>query len=185
MNNAIGLIETISIAAGIEAADAMVKIAPVKLYIARPICPGKFMILIGGDVAAVKSSLKKGRETVKHYLADSIIITNVHSDLFPAIEATVQIDNIENLKALGVIETFTVAACVIAADAAAKAGGVKLVELRPAMGLGGKAYVIMLGDVSSVESAVNAGMQKAEQEGLLVNSVVIPTASKDVLRALL
>lgn len=185
MNNAIGLIETISIAAGIEAADAMVKIAPVKLYIARPICPGKFMILIGGDVAAVKSSLEKGRETVKHYLADSIIITNVHNDLFPAIEATVQIDNIENLKALGVIETFTVAACVIAADAAAKAGGVKLVELRPAMGLGGKAYVTMIGDVSSVESAVNAGMQKAEQEGLLVNSVVIPTASKDVLRALL
>lgn len=185
MNKAIGLMETTSIAGGIETADAMVKIAPVKLYISRPICPGKFMILIGGDVASVQSSVKKGRETVKQYLADSIIITNVHDDLFPAIEATAPIDNIKNLKALGVIETFTVASCIIAADAAAKAGGVILVELRPAMGLGGKAYVTMLGDVSSVESAVHAGKQKAEQEGLLVNSIVIPTISKDVLRTLI
>ena len=55
MERAIGLIETISIAGGIEAADAMVKKASVKLFLARPICPGKFIVLIGGDVEAVKA----------------------------------------------------------------------------------------------------------------------------------
>lgn len=185
MSRAIGIIETTSIAGGIEAADAMVKIAPVRLFLARPICPGKFLILIGGDVEAVKSSIKKGKELAGHYLADSIIISNVHEDLFYAIEATVDITELDSLKALGVIETFTVASCVIAADAAAKAGGVKLVELRPAMGLGGKSYVTMLGDVSAVESGVSAGREEALKEGLLVKSVVIPTIANDVLKALL
>lgn len=186
MENAIGIIESISIAGGIEAADAMVKMAAVKLFLARPICPGKFIVLIGGDVAAVKSSLKAGRDVIGHYLADSILISNVHEDVFPALEAAVIIDDaVGMLRALGVIETFSVASCILAADAAVKSGGVKLVEIRPAMGLGGKSYVTMLGDVSTVESAVDAGRQKAEPEGMLVKSVVIPSIAKDVLKALL
>ncbi|MDD4569094.1 MAG: BMC domain-containing protein [Tepidanaerobacteraceae bacterium] len=185
MERAIGLVETISIAAGIEAADAMVKIAQVRLFLARSICPGKFIVLVGGDVEAVKSSLNVGREIADHYLADSLLISHVHVDVFSAIEAAVVIDDIGALRALGVIETFSVASCILAADAAVKAGGVKLVEIRPAMGLGGKSYVTMLGDVSTVEAAVEAGRQKAEPEGMLVKSVVIPSISKDVLKALL
>ena len=45
----------------------------------------------------------------------------------------------------------------MAADAAVKTGGVKLVEIRPAIGLGGKSYATMLGNVSAVESAIKAG----------------------------
>lgn len=185
MERAIGLTETISIAAGIETADVMVKTAQVKLFLARPICPGKFIVLVGGDVGAVKSSLKAGRRKAEHYLADSILISRVHQDVFPALEAAVVIDDIGNSGALGVIETFSVASCILAADAAVKAGGVKLLEIRPAMGLGGKSYVTMLGNVSAVESAVTAGRQQAEPEGMLVKSVVIPSVAKDVLKALL
>jgi microcompartment protein CcmL/EutN len=144
MERAIGLIETISIAAGIQAADAMKK-APVRLFLARPICPGKFIVLVGGDVEAVKNSLKEGRKQTEHYLADSILISRVHRDIFSALEASVVIENIEELRALGVIETFSVASCIMAADAAVKTGGVKLVEIRPAIGLGGKSYATMLG----------------------------------------
>ena len=75
MERAIGLIETISIAAGIQAADAMKKVAPVRLFLARPICPGKFIVLVGGDVEAVKNSLKEGRKQTEHYLADSVLIS--------------------------------------------------------------------------------------------------------------
>jgi microcompartment protein CcmL/EutN len=185
MERAIGLIETISIAAGIEITDVMVKKAPIRLFLARPICPGKFIVLVGGDVEAVKNSLQAGCKIAEHYLADSILISRVHGDVFSALEASVVIDDIGNLRALGVIETFSVASCILAADAAVKAGGVKLVEIRPAMGLGGKSYVTMLGDVSAVESAVDAGRQKAEPEGMLVKSVVIPSVANDVLKALL
>jgi microcompartment protein CcmL/EutN len=53
------------------------------------------------------------------------------------------------------------------------------------MGLGGKSYVTMLGDVSAVQSAIDAGRQKTEPEGMLVKSVVIPSVAKEVLKALL
>lgn len=185
MERAIGFIESISIAAGIDAADAMVKKAPVTLFLARPICPGKYIVLIGGDVEAVQSSLSMGRKVVEQYLADSILISNVHREVFSAMEAATIIENFEGLRALGVIETFSVASCILAADSAVKTGGAKLVEIRPAMGLGGKSYVTMLGDVSAVESAIQAGTRTAQLEGMLVKSIVIPSVSKDVLKALL
>ena len=185
MERAIGMIESISIAAGIDAADSMVKRAPVTLFLARPICPGRFIVLIGGDVEAVQNSLKAGKDVVEQYLADSILIPNVHKEVFTALEAATAIEDIGNLAALGVIETFSVASCILAADAAAKTGGARLVEIRPAMGLGGKSYVTMLGDVSAVESAVQAGAKQAQQDGMLAKSVVIPSVSRDVLKALL
>jgi len=53
---ALALVETNSIAAGILAGDAMVKKAVVQLLEARSICPGKYMILIGGEVGPVREA---------------------------------------------------------------------------------------------------------------------------------
>ena len=52
----LGVLEFNSIAAGVEAMDYMVKAAPVKIVDATTICPGKFLILITGEVAAVDAS---------------------------------------------------------------------------------------------------------------------------------
>ena len=51
--NAIGIVETSSIAKGFEIADSVLKAANVSLVVNRTICPGKYMVLIGGDVDAV------------------------------------------------------------------------------------------------------------------------------------
>ncbi|MBM3891767.1 MAG: BMC domain-containing protein, partial [Verrucomicrobia bacterium] len=45
----IGLIELTSVAAGFEAADVMLKAGNVQLILARSICSGKYMVLIGGS----------------------------------------------------------------------------------------------------------------------------------------
>jgi microcompartment protein CcmL/EutN len=74
---------------------------------------------------------------------------------------------------LGIIETVTAAVCIVAADAAAKAAEVNLVELRMADGLGGKSFVLMEGTVADVEAGVAAGVAKVTAEGLLVRKVVI------------
>ena len=50
--NSIGLIELSSIAAGFLVADAMLKAAEVEILLSRTICSGKYMVLVGGDVAA-------------------------------------------------------------------------------------------------------------------------------------
>ena len=55
--NSIGLIEMGSIASGMQAADIMLKTSDVELILSRTICSGKYMTLIGGDVAAVSSAI--------------------------------------------------------------------------------------------------------------------------------
>ena len=89
------------------------------------------------------------------------------------------------INALGVIETYTAASCVLAADAAAKAGDVSLLELRLSAGLGGKAFVVMTGEVSAVRSSVEAGAANAAAANPVVSKIVIPSPSEELKRQLL
>jgi len=168
---AIALIEFNSIAAGILAGDAMVKKAPVTLLEARTICPGKYMVLIGGLTGPVEESLQAGLAAGGDAVLDHLLLPNVHLSVFPAIAGAVEVEQVE---ALGIIETFTVASTIIAGDAAAKAADVQLLEMRLANGLGGKSFVLIGGDVPNVEAAVEAGVNLVKQQGLLVRSVIIP-----------
>jgi len=173
----IGLLEFNSIAKGIEASDAMVKAAPVTLVTSHTVCPGKFIVLVSGDVASVESAVAAGEGVASGFLVDRFLIPNVHSDVFPAITATTKI---EILDALGVIETFSVASTILAADAAAKAATVRLIEVRLANGIGGKSFVTMTGTVADVRAAVDAGVEITRNSGLLVSSVVIPQPHPDL-----
>lgn len=180
--NAIGLIEYSSIAKGIGSADAMVKAASVELVISRTICSGKYMNLVAGDVQAVKQSIRAGEDYGQETVIDSFIIPNVHPDVFPAMSGSSQIIK---LDALGIIESFSVASLIEGADQAAKAAEVKLIEIRLAMALGGKAFVTLTGAVGAVESAVAAGAEIVSRNGMLVNTVVIPSPRKELLRDIL
>ncbi|QCX34520.1 BMC domain-containing protein [Caloramator sp. E03] len=182
MIRTIGLLELNSIAKGIETADFMIKAAEVDLLLAKTVCPGKYIILITGNVGAVESSVATGIECGGAYVVDKLIIPNIHEQLIPAINAT---SNIEELKALGVMEFFGIASAIVAADAAVKAADVNLIEVRLGIGIGGKAFVTLTGDVSSVKSAVDVGASTAARNGMLVNKVVIPSPRKELLESLL
>ena len=54
----LGMIELNSIARGIEAGDAIVKTAKVKLVGAYASCPGKYIVMVRGQVSAVKSAIE-------------------------------------------------------------------------------------------------------------------------------
>lgn len=177
--NSIGLLELSSVAAGMLVTDTMLKAASVELLIHRTICSGKYLILVGGDVAAVEASVEAGRRAGGGAVIDSCAIANIDKAVFPAISGGVILPP---LAALGVIESFSVAALIEGADAAAKAADVQLLEIRLAMALGGKAFVTLCGDVASVEAAVEAGAALVSARGLLVNRVVIPAPSKEILR---
>jgi microcompartment protein CcmL/EutN len=176
--NAIGLIELTSIAAGYQVSDAMLKAADVELILSRSICSGKYMVLIGGDVAAVSASVQAGGVAGRGSIIDVFIIPNVHPAIFPAISGT---SNVDMLEALGILESFSVASLIEAADAAVKAARVQLIEIRLAMALGGKAFATFTGDVAAVQSAVDAGAAVIAEKGLLVNKVVIPHPRKELL----
>ena len=165
---AVGMIEFKSVAQGIMAADAMVKAASVQLLQATPVCPGKYVAIVGGEVAAVRSSVDAGINAASAVVVDTLATTQI-----------------EEIKALGIIETFSVASGIVAADLAAKAASVKLIEVRIARGLGGKAFVLLTGSVSSVRAAVEAGSRYAIENGQLVDSQVIPSPHPDLISNIL
>ncbi len=176
--NSIGLIELSSIAAGMEVVDAMLKAADVELLLARSICSGKYMTLVRGDVAAVASSVQAGDDAGGGFVIDTFVIPNVHDAIFPAIYGS---SKVEQLDALGILESFSVASLIEAADAAVKAAEVRLIEIRLAMALGGKAFVTLTGAVAAVQAAVDAGAAVLADRGLLVNKVVIPAPRQELL----
>lgn len=174
MSKAIGMVEFSSIARGIYAADQMVKISEVEIVTTGSTCPGKYTAIVYGDVAAVQDSVNIGVKVAEEYLVDSIVIPNVHPGVFPAITGSTGIDEI---NALGIMESFSLATMIIAADAILKAADVESIELRLGNGLGGKAYFTFTGDVAAVEAGLAAGRALAEEKGLLVNTEIIPSPS--------
>ena len=179
---AIGMIELNSIAKGVEAGDEMLKTADVDLIMAQPICAGKYMVLVSGDVDSVERATEVGKEVSGEFLVDDFVIPNVHSSVFPALTATTRIHDIDSL---GVIETFSVASAIMAADAAVKAADVDIIEIRCATGLGGKSFLYLTGDVASMNSAVQAGIDILQNTGLILSHVIIPSPSKEITKCIL
>ena len=85
MEKAIGMVEFNSIARGIYAADQMVKISEVEIVAASSTCPGKYIAIVHGDVAAVEDSVRIGERVAEEFFVDSIVIPNVDPGVFPAI----------------------------------------------------------------------------------------------------
>jgi len=176
--NSLGLVELSSIAAGMHAADIMLKTSEVELILSRTICSGKYMVLIGGEVAAVQSAVDAATTNLEYAIIDTFVIPNVHKDIFPALAGH---SGVGELESLGIIEAFSVASLIEGADAAVKSATVKLIEIRLAMALGGKAFCTITGEVAAVTSAVDAGAAVIAERGLLVNKVVIPRPRKELM----
>lgn len=176
--NAIGLVETSSIAKGIFAADTILKAANVEIIVNRTICPGKYMVLVGGTVDAVTAAIEAGVRAAAHTCVDQFIIANVHEDVFPAISG---VTHLPDVRALGVIEGFSVASVIKAADIAVKTADVQLMNIHLAMAIGGKAFVTLTGDVAAVTAAVEAGSREISTRGMLVESVVIASPTRDIV----
>lgn len=179
---AIGILESNSIAKGMEAADAVLKAADTALLYAKPVCPGKYTILFYGDVAAVNASLDAGAAVIDAHLVDSVVIPRIHPQVIQAISLSTAPDGV---NAVGVMEFFSVTAAVYAADAAAKAADVTLLDVRLGVGIGGKSFAVLTGEVAAVEEAVRCGMAAGEEKGLAVTSTVIPSPRKEIFDTLL
>jgi microcompartment protein CcmL/EutN len=166
---ALGLLELDSIAAGIEAGDAMAKKAPIDVIRAGTVHPGKYLVLVGGDVADVEEALDAGREVGAASVRGVVFLPNVHPDVVAALRGA----RVEPAgEALGIVETGTVAAAIDAADAGLKGARVSLLELRLADDLGGKGYLLFDGPVAEVEAAVEAAIGRIAGAPGLVTRVI-------------
>ncbi len=82
------------------------------------------------------------------------------------------------MRALGMIETKGLVACIEAADAMVKSANVTLLDRR-AIG-GGYMTVMVRGDVGAVRTALEAGAQAARRIGEVVSVRVLPSPHLDL-----
>ena len=66
-------------------------------------------------------------------MVDSLLISNVHEQLFPALAGAVEVTK---PQAVGVVEFYSVASAILAADRAAKAAQITLIEVRIGYAIG-------------------------------------------------
>lgn len=177
MRIAVGIVEVASIAAGVRAADAMLKTAQVELLDAGATSPGKYVITVGGDVASVAAAVDAGVAEAGEQLLGQVLIAHLHAQVLTAMRTG---GSQVEVRAVGVVETANVAGVIRAADAAAKTAVVDLLELRMARGLGGKGYVTFTGDVGSVQVGVAAAAAAAALDGALVGTAVIAAPHPDL-----
>ena len=178
MQPAIALLEFDSIAIGMRAGDAMVKRAPVEVTYAGTVHPGKYLVLVGGDVASVEESYAAGLALAGDSLVDKIYLPSAHPEVVRYLRG---MRGRVTGEALGIIETTTVAATLGAADRGLKGADVDLVELKLADRLGGKAYCVFSGAVADVEAAVEIGVDRLDDPSTLVAQVVIPDFHEEML----
>lgn len=179
MRIALGMVELTSIARGIETSDYMLKAAKVEFVRSSTVCPGKYMIIIAGDVGDVRASMEEGKKIGGEFVIDTLLIPNIDPQVLPALAGTNQIPE---LGAVGVLEFYSVASAITAADLAVKAAQVSLIEVRIGYAIGGKGFVTLTGDVGAVRAAVKAAKESSE---LLVETTVIPRPDKRLLESLM
>ncbi len=182
MQRAIGMIEFKTVSAGITAADQMVKTANVEILEAQTVCPGKYIAIIAGDLSAVQAAVERARWTRPDALIDDFVLGNPDPSIFPAIYGTTQI---ENLNALGILETYDAASIIVAADIAAKTAIVDLIELRIAKGMCGKSYLLLTGEVAACEAAIARAKDAVGDKGMFLDSSVIANPDPQMCRVIL
>ena len=180
MSTALGLVEFKTVPVGIYAADAMIKAAEVTILFTSPACPGKYITIISGETADVETSVQRGVEAGGSFYIDSCVIPNVSEDVIPALTGTV---NAPDIQAIGIIETIAAVSAVMAADIAAKAADIHLLEIRLARGLGGKGVIFYTGELGAVEAASKAAMEAGKESGI-VSSTVIARPGRALIEAI-
>ncbi len=177
MSKAIGMAEYQTVSTGIQAADLMVKTALVDIIEAQTVCPGKYIVIIKGDLSAVKAAVEATKVQFEKELIDSFVLGNPDESIFPAIYGS---NEIENPSALGVMETYSAASMIVAADIAAKTAEVQLIELRLARGMCGKSYMLITGEVAAVTASIEHAKQEIGEKGMFLNSSVIPSPDEKI-----
>ena len=179
MYKSIGVIELKCIPKGVEAADAALKSAGIDMVSAHPSCPGKYEIILSGSISNVTAAVSHVTSKFEGYIIDSSIMGRIEDQVIKALFGT---NTGEQKGSLGLIETYSAASAIRAADIAVKCARVEIYDLRVSRGMGGKGVVMLTGEIGDVSAAVEAGVNYAKEQGTLSSSAVIPAPHEDLWR---
>jgi microcompartment protein CcmL/EutN len=177
MYKSVGVIELKSIPKGVEATDAALKSAGVEMVSAHPACPGKYEIILTGSIANVQAAVEHVRSKFENYVIDSSVMGRIDEQVITALFGT---QTTAKTGSLGLLETFSAATAIKAADVAVKTAKVEIFDLRVSRGMGGKGVIILTGEVGDVTAAIEAGANYAKTTGMLSSYSIIAAPHEEL-----
>ena len=177
MYKSIGVIELKCIPKGVEAADAALKSAGIEMVSAHPACPGKYEIILTGSISNVTAAVNHVTSKFEGYVIDSSVMGRIDEQVISALFGT---QTGEKKGSLGLIETFSAATAIKAADIAVKTARVAIYDRRVSRGMGGKGVVMLTGEVGDVTAAVEAGSNYAKNPGMLSSYSIIAAPHEEL-----
>src|SRR5580692_10983339 len=129
----LGVLEIDSLARGIVSADAALKKASTNVLWAGPVTPGKYLLLLRGELAETEEALAAGAAIADDRLLDRLLLPQAHAELWLALGPARKLP----MKAVGIVETLGAAGALRAADAACKVADVAIGSLQLCRGIGG------------------------------------------------
>ncbi len=174
-------IEINHIARGFVAADALVKKAAARVVLASPVTPGKFLILLDGLVADVEESLLEAERIAAEQTIDRFLLPFAHRALEPALFGILPS---RPDGAIGIVETSTACSGIRSMDAALKAAPVVPVVIHLSIGIGGKCYFALAGDLYDMQAAVAAAGESLGSSGRLLATEIIASPHPEFVQAI-
>ncbi|MCP4446031.1 MAG: BMC domain-containing protein [Myxococcales bacterium] len=182
---ALGILELEHVARGVRVADAICKRTEVEILACRPISGGKHLIYLRGGVAEMEEAMDVGREIAGDSLIDSLFLPMADLQLWPAIPDSVKAIGWTSdvILSAGIVETSTICALLGAMDAACKVAEVTVRDVRLGVGIMGKAFFTMTGNLDDVQAAAEAARDEADQRMLALE--VIPAPANEIVGMLI
>lgn len=182
MTKSIGAIEFKSIAKGIEVSNEMVKKSSVEVLYLKSICPGKFLIIIGGETSYVNECIDYGIKLGKGYIVDSFVINAISKDIINGLKHKYK--KLDNINSLGVVEINKVCAGIKMLDKTLKSGDVVLLKLQLSFAIGGKLVYIVAGDLSSIKYSLEESKSVVKEKEIIYETV-IPSVDNQIIKSLI
>lgn len=178
---ALGALELATVARGIVALDQMVKRAENTVVAARTLSPGRYFILLSGNVAEIEEAMDAGREAAAEDRVDELILRDPHPGLRAALGDQL---STEWQESLAIVETTSLASALTAVDVCLKGAEVQLLELRLGAGLTGKGVFTLTGSLPMIQ-AVQDLVARAIPVERLIRLELIAQPHPDLPRNLL
>ncbi|MBR2568091.1 MAG: BMC domain-containing protein [Paenibacillus sp.] len=169
MNSAIGVVELRSISKGYETADHMLKTSPVFVHHMKPICPGKFLIIMSGDTADVEEAMNAAKTAAGEFRISDFTLHGVHPDLVDGLKKRYSPQPVD---AIGIVETSTVSSGMYALNEALKQCNIYVKRMNLGMAIGGKFLAAFTGRVSDVEQGMKMFVSSMDEKRIVHHTVL-------------
>lgn len=169
MTSAIGIVELRSISKGYETADLMLKTSSVAVHHMKPICPGKFLIIMSGDTADVQAAMETAKTEANEFRIGDFELHGVHPEIVEGLKHRYASQPVD---ALGIMETATVSSGMYALNEALKQCDIHVKKMNLGMAIGGKFLAVITGSVSDVEQGMKVFVSSMDQKRIIHHTVL-------------